>query len=333
MARRFSLLFVLVLALAACGSDGDEPAGPANAGVVSEEAVAGDSTTTVPPASEPSTTATTVPESGSEPGTLLVLGQESLLADVLSLGLRPVAAGANVPESGFLGMGDLDTDGIEPLSLTTSSLEELAVYDADTVVTLALWVDLAGGQELIDGLADRVVVVPDNLPPAEKLAFLGRELGASAAADRLVAELEAAETEARAVMASFGKPCRLSIAAVYPGPSPAAFVAPVWELPATAVAIGCTLVPGPDEAAPDANGRAFLSLEQLALLDAETLVLLQSDRVEGEAASLAELSENPLWRQLPAVASGTVVELDRLGYAGVAGRIRFIDDLTAALQG
>ncbi|MEL6984114.1 MAG: hypothetical protein AAFO29_16940 [Actinomycetota bacterium] len=262
----------------------------------------------------------------------MVLGQEALLADVISLGLRPVASGANLPDEGFVGMSDLDTAGIEVLNLLAISLEEVATYEADTVVTTAQWADLAGGDELVEELARRVVIVPDGLDPGERLSLLGRGLGAGDAAAELFVDLEAAEAEARAVVDALDEPCRLSMAAIYPGPSPAAFVEPIWDQPATAVAIGCTLVPGADQADADANGRAFLSLEQLSLLDAPTLVLLQSDTVEGELASLDELTGNPIWQQLPAVASGDVVQFDRLGYAGIAGRIRFVEDLVVALQ-
>ncbi|MEM9654250.1 MAG: hypothetical protein AAGA65_19310 [Actinomycetota bacterium] len=348
-------LLVSLFLLAACGSDDDSAAGDAGtasaSGTATEPAEGDSSASGSSPAeaeegaaeeepadaddTETDTAAddTAADETAEAPdlGRLVVLGQEAMLADVLSLGLKPVASGANVPEEGFLGMGDLDTDGIEVLDLLALSLEEVATYEADTIVTAALWADLAGGEDLVRALAERVVIVPDDVPQVEILTFLGEEFGVSGDADRLVEELAAAEAAAVAAVADFEEPCSVTIAAIYTGPSPAAFIEPVWDFPTVAVAMGCTLVPGPDAASTDRNGRAFLSLEQLDLLSGPTLVLLQSDLVEGERASLDELADNPIWQSLPAVADSRVVELDRLGYSGVAGRIRLYADMLAAI--
>ena len=49
------------------------------------------------------------------------------------------------------------------------------------------------------------------------------------------------------------------------------------------------------------------------------------------ARELAEMEEDPLWQQLPAVESGNVHTVDRLGYPGIAGRIRLVGDLVEIL--
>ena len=82
-------------------------------------------------------------------------------------------------------------------------------------------------------------------------------------------------------------------------------------------------------AEPDGNGRVFLSLEQLGILDAPTIVLLQSPTVQGEQTAVDEITANPLWAQLPAVQNDRVVTFDRLGYAGAAGQIRFLGEFAA----
>jgi iron complex transport system substrate-binding protein len=123
----------------------------------------------------------------------------------------------------------------------------------------------------------------------------------------------------------------VSVAAIYSGPSPAAFVAGPWAVPATLLASGATLAPTPEQAAPDDNGRAYLSLEQLDLLSAPQLLLLQSPLVQGEAQAVEDVMASPLWDSLPAVQADGVTELDRLGYPGIEGRIRLVDDLVAAL--
>jgi iron complex transport system substrate-binding protein len=123
----------------------------------------------------------------------------------------------------------------------------------------------------------------------------------------------------------------VSVVAIYPGPSVAAFVDGPWSVPATLLAAGVTLVPSPTDAEPDRNGRAFLSMEQLGLLGAPQLVLLQNELVEGENDAVDQMTDDALWQQVPAVAGGAVTVLDRLGYWGVAGEIRMIHDLIDAL--
>lgn len=123
--------------------------------------------------------------------------------------------------------------------------------------------------------------------------------------------------------------CRVSLAAIYPGPSPAAFVAGPWDLPTSVLSTGCTVDPDPSVAEPDENGRVYLSLEQLGMLDAPTLVLLQSETVEGEQEAVEQIEANPLWSELPAVRDDNVVVFDRLGYPGAGGQIRFLEDFAA----
>ena len=43
------------------------------------------------------------------------------------------------------------------------------------------------------------------------------------------------------------------------------------------------------------------------------------------------LFNDPLWISLPSVATDQVVRLDRLGYPGIEGRIRLMDELVVAL--
>ena len=131
------------------------------------------------------------------------------------------------------------------------------------------------------------------------------------------ADLDAATSAAAATVPD---DCAVSLAAIYPGPSPAAFVAGPWDIPTSILSTGCALDPDATVAAPDANGRVYQSMEQLGILDAPMLVLLQSDTVEGEQEAVDQLAADPLWAQLPAVQSGDVVEFDRLGYPGATGR-------------
>ncbi len=76
---------------------------------------------------------------------------------------------------------------------------------------------------------------------------------------------------------------------------------------------------------------AIISLEQVTLLTGDDLLAVQSDLVEGERESFDAFLEQPLWQTLPVVAAGRVHVTDRLGYPGVAGRIRLVGDLVELL--
>jgi iron complex transport system substrate-binding protein len=127
----------------------------------------------------------------------------------------------------------------------------------------------------------------------------------------------------------------VSVLTVYPGPTVAAWVDGPVDVPATLLALGYTLRPdaedtaGADGGATD--GRAYLSEEQLGLFAAPTIIAMQSDLVEGEDAALAAIEGTPLWSGLPAVQDGRVIVVDRLGYPGIAGRIRLVADLVEQL--
>lgn len=258
---------------------------------------------------------------------IVVLAEEFVLADVLELGIRPVASTASVPEVGFQGLDAYDTEGIEVLPMTTLSLEYLASLRPDVIITLQFWADQVG-EDALRGMGE-LLLVPDGLPVPERLAALGELLDRRDEAEAVVAELEAATDEAAAAVP---ENCTVSLAAVYPGPSPAVFVDGPWDLPTAVLSTGCALDPDASVVTPDENGRVYLSMEQVTLLDAPTLVLLQSETVEGEQQALDEITADPLWSRLPAVEDDNVVVFDRLGYPGATGQIRFLEDFTAALQ-
>jgi iron complex transport system substrate-binding protein len=271
-------------------------------------------------------TGATEPEEQGDDERVVALGEEFLLADLLALGIEPVASTATTADAGFQGLDDHDTTGIQPLPSTEPNFERLASLRPDTIVAAQFVID-ALGREQFDALAD-LVVVP-TAGGAEQLEILGEEFDREEQAATLRERLEEAEAGA----AGTAPPgCEVSLATVYPGPAPAAWVA---QPNAAAVALedmGCTLSPSTDDAEPDGAGRVRLSLEQLGLLDAPELILLQSDTVEGERDSVDALTDDPLWKQLPAVQAGRVTELDRLGYPGVEGKIRLYEDLADALE-
>jgi iron complex transport system substrate-binding protein len=257
-------------------------------------------------------------------GRVVALSEEFLLADLLALGIEPVASSATVDAVGFQGLDQYDTSAIEVLSQTSLSLEYLASLQPDTIITAQFFVDQVG-EGVLDGIGE-LIVVPDGLSGADGIVALGELVGRPEHAAAVAAELDAAVADARAAV---GDGCTLSLAVVYPGPTVAAFVDGPTALPRAFQEVGCELVPGPDVAAPDANGRAFLSEEQLGLLAETPLVLMQNERVEGESAALDEIGDSAIWRTLPAVGADRVVVIDRLGYPGATGLIRFFEELPA----
>lgn len=262
-----------------------------------------------------------------ETPTVLALGEEYLLADLLTLGIRPIASTANVVlDEGFAGLGEFDTEGIEALPSNEPNLERLAGYRADVVVANTFVADYLG-REVLEGLGGELVVVPDD--HAERIVALGDTFDRRSEADAALADLDEAIAAGAATLNAGGR--AVSVATVYPGSTVAAWVDGPIDVPATLLAMGFTLRPGATDVEGEEGGRLYLSNEQLDVLDADTLVALQSDLVAGEPEALEAMADDPLWSGLPAVASGKVVTIDRLGYPGIAGRRRLVDDLVARL--
>jgi ABC-type Fe3+-hydroxamate transport system substrate-binding protein len=267
------------------------------------------------------------PATAADTPTVLALGEEYLLADLLTLGIRPIASTANVVlDEGFAGLGEFDTEGIEALPSTEPNLERLAGYRADVVVANTFVADYLG-REVLEGLGGEHVVVPDD--HAERIVALGDTFDRRSEADAALADLDEAIAAGAATLNAGGR--AVSVATVYPGSTVAAWVDGPIDVPATLLAMGFTLRPGATDVEGEEGGRLYLSNEQLDVLDADTLVALQSDLVAGEPEALEAMADDPLWSGLPAVASGKVVTIDRLGYPGIAGRRRLVDDLVARL--
>lgn len=261
-----------------------------------------------------------------QPRRVVALGEEFLLADLLALGIRPIASSATVADAGFFGLDNFDTGGIEALPATELNLELLASRRPDLIVTTPFFVDEIG-RDTLEALAPVVAIGIED--ERESFTALGAVFGAEAAASELLAELDSTIASARDELGAAGR--TVSVATVYPGPTVAAWVDGPSTVPQTLLDIGFTLAPDLDVVTDVSSGRAFISLEQLGVFTGSVLFVLQTDAVDGEQEAFDELSTAPLWQAIPAVNANAVIELDRLAYPGIAGRIRVIDDLTAAL--
>ncbi|WP_162941738.1 ABC transporter substrate-binding protein [Desertimonas flava] len=162
---------------------------------------------------------------------IVVLGEEDVLGDLLALGIVPIAATASVPDAGFHALDGYDTSTIEPLPVDLS-FERLAGLDPDLIVTLQFWLD-----QVPDGTLESVapvVVVPDGLDSASQVTFLGEQFRARREAAALTTELKHAQAEAAATLEGV----EVTVAAIYPGPTPAVFVDGPWVVPQVLIDAG-----------------------------------------------------------------------------------------------
>ncbi|MEO0494520.1 MAG: ABC transporter substrate-binding protein [Actinomycetota bacterium] len=349
-----AVLLALVLLAAACGgSDGDgEGAGDQASGSsspsassVSESASAvAEPTEEAEPADQPETVdeadaveeaepeeplddTVVIDDSPIDVGRVVALGEDELLANLLAMGITPILTSTNGGD-GPVGI-ERDTAGIEWVQSFEINPEQIAGLGADLLITTQGFVDQAGAEAIIDGLAAEVVVLQEPDIRA-RVIELGEALGIPERSEALVASYDQALAEARdavdsSIVVSMASVYDFAYAAWVDGPSAA---------PATVVDLGVTLSPGPGDLANESFGRVRpISEEQLPLLDGDLLILLQNFELDSESAALEAASDTPLWQAIPAVAADNVVVLDRIGYQGIEGRIRLIGDLVAALEG
>lgn len=342
------MLTAAIVLLAACGSSDDNDANNTGATAPTTETTpfstattetattdtAGSETapTTATPttAAEPTTddTATTTEPPADEAidspvdlGRVVVIGEEFLLADFLALGGQAVASTATLGDR-FVGI-ERDTTGIDPLSSIDANFELLASYQPDLIITTSGVVDLVGTSEL-EAIAETAII--DNSDWRQQVQELATAMGVPARADQLLAQYDEA-----VVAADIPDGLEMSAATVYSGENVAAWVDGPVNIPQVLLDLGISLSPGGGELDGESNGRVFISSELIPVLDGEVLILAQTSGVDGEEESLTSVSAQPLWQQLPAVSAGNVITIDRLGYPGVEGRIRIINDVLAEL--
>jgi iron complex transport system substrate-binding protein len=263
------------------------------------------------------------------PQRVLALGEEELLLNLLDLGVKPVGANVNLLDRVAL----TTPEELAGIALFASAgdvtVETLAALEPDLIIGTVFFIEQAG-YDMLSAIAPTVALASgDALQSYQDTALiLGKE---SAAQQQIAAFEQRLQAEAARINASQRT---LSLVSVYPGPSIGVWVDGPSPVPTLVRTMGITL--RPDRAAVEPlgvrSGRAFISLEQLTLLDSDTLILLQSDTVEGETDAARDIADNLLWRQLPAVQTGRVVTLDRLGYPGVRGQRQLLEDLVTILE-
>jgi iron complex transport system substrate-binding protein len=261
------------------------------------------------------------------PRRIVALGEEGLLADLLDAGMRPIAASVNVPEAVPL-ISATELAGIELFpSAAPISLERVAALQPNLIIGGRFFLEEAGYAEL-SRIAPTVALGASDPRQSyvETLTVFG--LAERADADRAALE-QAVATSAEQLRAEQRS---VSLATIYPGAMLAVWVDGPTSVPLLMRELGLDIRPAAADLRGVRNGRAFLSNEQIALLDGELLILLQSASVEGEAAAIAAFQAQPIWNQIPAVQNGFVYTLDRLGYPGMRGQRALLADLAALMQ-
>jgi len=254
---------------------------------------------------------------------LVVIGEDFVLADVLAMGVVPIAATATLNDK-FTGI-ERDTTGIQPLPSTEANFELLASLKPDLIITTENTLNYVD-QDLLDGIAPTSVISGDGW--RERVMSLGEILNAPSQADALLADYDLAISNAKAELNGDSS---VSLATIYPGSNIAVWVDGPSNIPQTILDMGIELSSGIDIYSSAMYGRAYISIERIGDLSSPIIILSQSTAVEGEDESLRNVQNNSLWKNLPAVISGKVFTIDRLGYPGVEGRVRLISDLVGII--
>lgn len=296
------IALALALPLGGCGETAETASGPTRAVSTSEGSV----------------------EVPSDPKRVVALGEEFLLSDLLSLGVKPIASTATLGTE-FSGIPPEETEGIEPLDVALLDPLKVAELKPDLLVVDEFVLGQAGYGRL-SKIAPTVPVASDDW--RADVGLLGETFGKEDEAADLLDDYDAAVDAGRDEL---GEDVEASVATAYPSEVVAWTDGPS-TIPATLLDLGVTLVPGAgDDLGPLDAGRVSLSRERLDLLSAPTLFLLQSSSVDGEDAAIDRLGESSLYQSLPAVESDRVIVLDRLAYPGVEGRTAAAKELTTDL--
>jgi iron complex transport system substrate-binding protein len=262
------------------------------------------------------------------PQRVVALGQEYMLADVLDAGINVVASNVNVID--VAGFKQDELDDIFLFLATQPNLETITSLNPDLIIGVDYFIQRIGYNKL-SAIAPTVAIDTEGewqRTYVETLSVFGK----AAEAQSNITAYEARLSDVREKLNANGR--LISVGTIYPDQSPAAWVDGPTAVPQLLLDLGFQLSPSPAEVKDFGirDGRVFFSLERLDLFAADTLILLQSNQVEGEEESLAEVKANPLWANLPAVKTNQVFVLDRLGYPGLRGRYMLLDDVLKILE-
>jgi iron complex transport system substrate-binding protein len=262
-----------------------------------------------------------------DPQRVVALGEEFLLADLLDLGIEPVASTATLGNE-FSGLDEAKTEGIETLDVALLDLDRVAALDPDLLLVDEFVLGQAGYDRLTK-IAPTVAFESDDW--RENYELLGRTLGEEKLTGERLAEYDSAVDAAKA---GIDPDLTASVMTAYPTEVVAWTADSPATVPSVIDALGVELSPTPGSGlgAID-SGRISISLEKIDLLQGDGLIQLQSSAVAGEDASLRRIEDSPIYQGLPAIEADQSARLDRLAWPGVTGRIEAAHELGDLLSG
>ncbi len=294
-----------LLAAAACGRR--EAQGAAQAGTVTVEHDGG--VTEVPVA----------------PERIAALDGYVDLQTLLALGVDPVLAGVGARlAEGFLagrldGIGQVEDRGVENLELIAAARPDLilsAEYDVERYADLS-------------AIAPTVLIDRYGLTVDEHLRLVGRLLGRSEEAERLIAQHETRVAEVAEVVAGSRlatMPVGVVSSTAYDGMFDAFGPSSYGGRTLVAVGVGGVIDPGGRSDGDDYAFGSDLSIERLDVLAPAELIIQHTFPAFG---GTTPIEDQPLWANLPAVAAGAVIEVDSdVWYQDTAlSRLARLDDI------
>jgi iron complex transport system substrate-binding protein len=255
------------------------------------------------------------------PQRVLALGEEFLLADLLELGIKPASSSSKFLDR-YAGIDPALTEGLVPFSIYEADLEAFTALQPDLILVPNVYIDYAPDLFELIGKIGPLVPLPTTPEWQDDFLFLASMFGLTDLAQQKIDELDAQITQAAEELALDGR--TVSYATIYQESTDIA----IWltddhQFVEVGIALGLTVEPESAGFDMDQNGRAYISLEQAALLTGETLIMMQTsgELNPDEEQSFNGVTSTPIWQTVPAVQSDRVFVLERIGFPGdVPGR-------------
>jgi iron complex transport system substrate-binding protein len=271
------------------------------------------------------------------PERVIVLDPGEVVFDLIELGLVPEGATTDVTTVGgdFPELLGEDREEIEPVGDSTApNLERIAALEPDLIFHNTEFSD--PGLDRLSEIAptvqyDSASFGPD---PAERVEFVARVVGREEEAERLIGRWEARLAEAAEKLGIEGETC--SIVLLYAFEPSFNLFGPEYLTGYIAQRLGWEVVPEEVNGEPLDDYSETLSLEVIGrYMEADTVLFLRfaSGLSGGENESgenVAIVTQSEVWRAIPAVREGRLIELDAMearGGYGFAGLYRTLDTI------
>jgi iron complex transport system substrate-binding protein len=282
-----ALLLAAAVALVGCG--------PQDAGGATDTATEAGGSDSFPRVVQHELGETTIPE---RPERVVAVTDGGELASLLALGVEPVGFGKrNDPIRPWIeAAGGAEIESYD-LAGTEVSFERIAAWKPDLLVVQA---GFATKENLAQYSALAPTVVTSFIDWKDNLRQVSEATGTTEKAAELVAENEAAVEDAAEALAG-SKGLKVQAITVFEGPE-------IYRLndasPLGKLAPSLGLAPFPKAGTP---GEAVdtVSLEKLADIDADVLLIQDF----GDDGAYRALKEQEIWKRIPAVKAGKVIEL------------------------